>query len=120
MRICSQAKPLELMGRTNGIELNPEETLLYVSESYTSNNVPHTQKIWVYDANVVDGSISGKRLFADFAEIDETVTVDIDGMRCDQNGNLFVTRHGGREVVIFNPDGEVIGKIGWLIISSII
>lgn len=100
------------MGRTNGIDLSPDEKLLYVSESYNSQGVPYVQKIWVYDSNVTSGTISGKRLFADFSQIDSTASIDIDGMKTDVNGNLFVTRHGGREVVIFNPEGDVIGKIG--------
>lgn len=106
-----ETKRLELMGRTNGIDLSPDETLLYVSESYNRAGNPYIQKIWKYNFNPVDGSISGKTLFADFALIDGTQHIDIDGMKTDMRGNLYVTRHGGSQVVIFNPAGSVIGKI---------
>lgn len=105
------AKRLELLGRTNGIELTPDEQHLYVSESYNRDGGPVAQKIWRYNSNVNDGTIASKTLFADFDLIDGTAAVDIDGMRTDMNGNLFVTRHGGGHVAIFSPDGALIGKI---------
>jgi len=107
-----QTKKLEVMGRTNGIDLSPDEKTLYVSESYNRGGNPYIQKIWKYDADVVSGTISGKTLFADFEQIDGSNSVDIDGMKTDTNGNLFATRHGGRKVVIFNSEGTVIGNIG--------
>lgn len=106
-----QVKKLEVMGRTNGIDLSPDETTLYVSESYNRGGVPYVQKIWKYQVNAGEGTISGKTLFADFEQIDGTQDVDIDGMKTDVNGNLYVTRHGGNQVVIFSPAGAVIGKI---------
>lgn len=106
-----QVKKLEVMGRTNGIDLSPDETILYVSESYNRAGVPNVQKIWKYNVNTAEGTISGKALFVNFAEIDGSVAVDIDGMKTDIQGNLYVTRHGGSQVVIFNPAGKVIGNI---------
>ncbi|CAL8118665.1 unnamed protein product [Orchesella dallaii] len=102
---------VEVMGRTNGIDLSPDENTLYVSESYNQGGVPNVQKIWKYNINVNEGTISGKTLFADFAQVDGSASVDIDGMKTDSQGNLYVTRHGGSQVVIFSPAGAVIGKI---------
>ncbi|KAG4073213.1 hypothetical protein HA402_005748 [Bradysia odoriphaga] len=101
---------LDRLGRTNGIELSADERHLYVSESYNRDGTPYIQRIWVYDVN--NQFISNKQLFADFANIDNSVSVDIDGMRTDMSNNLYVTRNGGRAVTIFNQSGTVIGTIG--------
>lgn len=50
-------------------------------------------------------------MFVDFAALDGSGTVDIDGMKTDVQGNLYVTRHGGSQVVIFSPAGQLIGRI---------
>jgi len=105
------ATRLDVMGRTNGIELSPDETKLYVSESYNRAGTPYAQKIWVYDVNAMAGTISNKTLFVDFEQLDGSVIHDVDGMKTDMNGNLYVTRHGGGQVVIFSSDAEVIGRI---------
>jgi len=110
---CTQqgtALLLDRLGRTNGIELSVDESHLYVSESYNRGGTPYIQRIWVYDVN--NQFVSNKQLFADFANIDNSVSVDIDGMRTDMLDNLYVTRNGGRSVTIFNRSGTVIGTIG--------
>lgn len=81
------------MGTTNGIEVSPDGRRLYVGESVQ-------RRIWVYDIGA-DGALSGKRLFARFADH------GLDGMRCDRDGNLYVTRHGGGTVAILAPDGTI-------------
>jgi gluconolactonase len=81
------------MGTTNGIEVSPDGRRLYVGESVQ-------RRIWVYDIGA-DGALSGKRLFASFADH------GLDGMRCDRDGNLYVTRHGGGAIVILAPDGTI-------------
>ncbi|PSJ38997.1 SMP-30/gluconolactonase/LRE family protein [Allosphingosinicella deserti] len=83
----------EGMGTTNGIEVSPDGRRLYVGESVQ-------RRIWVYDRQA-DGTLSGKRLFASFADH------GLDGMRCDAAGNLYVTRHGGGKVAVFAPDGTL-------------
>lgn len=105
-------RQLEVLGRTNGIELSPDEKHLYVSESYNTDGDPIVQKIWRYNTNIEQGTISTKTLFADFEFIDNTAFYDIDGMKTDINGNLFVARYGARQIAIFSPQGALIGKIG--------
>lgn len=85
------------MGTTNGIALSPDEKILYVNESVQ-------RKIWAYE---VDGSgnISKKRLFADFPDF------GFDGMACDNQGNLFVTRHGKGTIAVLSPDGKLIREV---------
>lgn len=105
---------LAILGRTNGIELSPNEEFLYVSESYNREGVPYVQKIWKYKADVTQGTIGERELFADFEALDNTAYADVDGMKTDVNGNLFVARYtyGNRgHVAIFSPQRELIGKI---------
>ncbi len=85
------------LGTTNGITFSPDERLLYVGESAQ-------RVIWVYD---VDGSgnLSGKRKFAVFPDF------NLDGMKCDQAGNLFVARHEKGTVAMMSPEGTLIREI---------
>lgn len=81
------------MGTTNGIEVSPDETRLYVNESVQ-------RKVWVYDLDA-NGNISNKRVLIEFPDF------GMDGMRCDEAGNLYITRHGKGTIVIVTPDGKI-------------
>lgn len=85
------------MGTTNGIEVNTDENKLYVGESVQ-------RKVWQYDLSE-SGEISNKRLLIEFTDF------GLDGIRCDQKGNLYITRHGKGTVVIVSPEGEIIREI---------
>jgi len=85
------------MGTTNGLELSPDEKYLYVNESVQ-------RKIWVFDLSP-SGGISNKRLLKEFSDF------GFDGMRCDTEGNIYVTRHGKGTVVILNPAGEILHEV---------
>lgn len=85
------------MGTTNGVEVSPDSRRLYVGESVQ-------RRIWVYDLDA-DGNASGKRLFASFPDH------GLDGMRCDRDGNLYVTRHGAGKVAILAPDGATLREV---------
>ncbi len=85
------------MGTTNGIEVSPDEKKLYVNESVQRN-------IWVYDLSP-DGEISKKHLLIQFPDF------NMDGMRCDIEGNLYVTRHGKGTVAKLSPEGEVLLEV---------
>ena len=87
----------ENMGTTNGIEVSPEEDILYVNESVQ-------RKVWAYDLSP-EGEISNKRLLLQFDDF------GMDGMRCDAEGNLYITRHGKGTVAKVSPAGEVIREI---------
>lgn len=87
----------ENMGTTNGIEVSPDGKTLYVNESVQRN-------VWAYDL-ASDGSISNKRLLIRFPDH------GMDGMRCDSEGNLFITRHGKGTVAMVSPEGEVLQEI---------
>lgn len=85
------------MGTTNGIELSPDEKILYVNESVQ-------RKIWSFDVDD-DGNISNKRLFAGFTDF------GFDGMKCDKQGNLYITRYGKGTILVMSPQGKEIREI---------
>ena len=87
----------ENMGTTNGVEVSPGEDKLYVNESVQ-------RKVWVYDLSP-EGAISNKQLLLQFDDF------GMDGMRCDANGDLYVTRHGKGTVAQVAPSGEVVREI---------
>lgn len=85
------------MGTTNGIEVAPGDSLLYVGESVQ-------RKVWVYRLSS-DGQISNKKLLIEFENF------GMDGMRTDVKGNLYITRYGKGTVAIVSPKGSLIGEI---------
>ncbi|WP_232278544.1 SMP-30/gluconolactonase/LRE family protein [Paenibacillus sp. 481] len=85
------------MGTTNGIEVGPNEDVLYVNESVQ-------RRIWAYRLSP-DGNISDKRLFHQFNDF------GLDGMRCDIDGNVYVTRFGKGTVAILSPTGQLLEEI---------
>jgi sugar lactone lactonase YvrE len=83
------------MGTTNGIEVSPDGKTLYVNESVQRN-------IWTFD---LTADKPEKKLFKQFRDH------GFDGMRCDVDGNLYVTRHGKGTVVKLSPTGEELQEI---------
>jgi gluconolactonase len=79
------------------VEVSPDEKSLYVNESNHLN-------IWIYDI-MDDGTIANKRLFKKFEDY------GMDGMRCDVEGNLYVTRIGKGTVAILSPEGELLKEV---------
>ena len=85
------------MGTTNGIEVSPDEKVLYVNESAQRN-------VWAYDLSP-EGEVRNKRLLIQFPDF------NMDGMRCDIEGNLYITRHGKGTVAKLSPAGEVLLEV---------
>jgi gluconolactonase len=85
------------MGTTNGIDVSPDGKTLYVNESVQRN-------IWAFSI-AEDGTLSAKRLLKQFPDH------GFDGMRCDVDGNLYVTRYGKGTVVKLSPTGEILREI---------
>jgi sugar lactone lactonase YvrE len=88
---------LDTMGTANGVEVSPDNKKLYVGESVQ-------RRIWVYDLGS-DGSVKNKQLFYEFSDH------GLDGMRCDQQGNLYVTRFGKGTILLLAPDGTKLEEI---------
>lgn len=87
----------ENMGTTNGIEVSPDGKKLYVNESVQRN-------VWVFDIQP-DGSLANKTLLKKFPDH------GFDGMRCDVDGNLYITRYGKGVVVVLSPAGKIMREI---------
>ena len=85
------------MGTTNGIELSPDERTLYVNESIQ-------RSVWKYTVDD-EGNISQKTLFHQFEDF------GMDGMKCDRNGNLYITRYGKGTIAVLSPGGELLREI---------
>jgi gluconolactonase len=85
------------MGTTNGIEVSPDGKTLYVNESVQ-------RVVWAFTITP-DGSVTDKRVLKKFEDH------GFDGMRCDVDGNLYITRHGKGTVVKLSPQGKVLREI---------
>ncbi|MCB9921995.1 MAG: SMP-30/gluconolactonase/LRE family protein [Planctomycetaceae bacterium] len=85
------------MGTTNGIEVSPNGKTLYVNESKQLN-------VWAFEI-ADDKSLINKRLLKKFDDH------GFDGMRCDVDGNLYITRYGKGTVVKLSPTGEILEEI---------
>jgi sugar lactone lactonase YvrE len=85
------------MGTTNGVEVSPDEKTLYVNESVQ-------RKVWAYDLDT-EGNISNKRLFHQFDDF------GMDGMRCDVEGNLYITRYGKGTVAKLSQEGKLLLEV---------
>ena len=85
------------MGTTNGIEVSPEGRTLYVNETVQRN-------VWAFRIEQ-DGTLSGKRLLLRFPDH------GMDGMRCDIDGNLYITRNGKGTVAVVSPEGRVLREV---------
>lgn len=87
----------ENMGTTNGVEVSPDNKTLYVNESVQRN-------IWSYQLDI-SGNIKNKQLFYKFEDH------GMDGMRTDNQGNLYVARYGAGVIAIISPQGKLIKTV---------
>ena len=101
----------------NGLCFSPDEQLLYVNDSGHAH-------IKVFDV-AADGTLGSARIFAErighgFTSQDGEAVREalhherhdagaVDGMKCDELGDVWVTGPGG--VWVFNPAGERLGRI---------
>src|SRR5262249_8691775 len=84
------------LGTTNGIEVSPDGKTLYVNESVQRN-------VWAFP--ITANALGEKRLVKKFDDH------GFDGMRCDVDGNLYITRYGKGTVVKLSPAGKVLQEI---------
>ncbi|KAJ1949014.1 hypothetical protein EC988_004940, partial [Linderina pennispora] len=106
-----KATKLGVFYRTNGIEVSPDEKTLYLSESANKDWAVISNVIYAFDLDAKTGAISNKRVFADFGKLDNTASTDIDGMRTDTQGNLYVARNGIGKVAKLSPSGQLLAYI---------
>ena len=85
----------------NGLCLSPDENTLYVNDTTRAH-------VRAFDV-AANGSLSGSRIFADrigTADYNEGV---VDGMKCDEQGNIYVT--GPRGIWVIDANGAHLGVI---------
>lgn len=87
---------LDDMDFPNGLCFSPGETMLYVNDSTPG-------RIRAFDMRV-DGSLGAERVFANGIT---DATGHVDGMKCDEHGNVWVTGPGG--VWVLDPAGLLLG-----------
>ncbi|MFO0825934.1 MAG: SMP-30/gluconolactonase/LRE family protein [Gemmataceae bacterium] len=85
------------LGTANGIEVSPDGKTLYVNESVQRN-------VWSFPIKD-DGTLGEKKLLKKFDDH------GFDGMRCDVDGNLYITRYGKGTVVKLSPEGKELKEI---------
>lgn len=85
------------MGTTNGIEVSPDGSTLYVNESLQ-------RRVWAY-ALATDGGVRDKRLVTELPDF------GLDGMRFGPDGLLYVARYGKGTIARLTPAGEPAGEI---------
>jgi len=86
----------------NGLCFSPDASLLYI------NDTPRAH-IRVFEVQA-DGSIANGRMFAEpIGEYDLEKGGLVDGMKCDERGDIWVSGPGG--VWVFSPEGEHLGVV---------
>ncbi len=95
-----RGKPMALLADNlkapNGIELSPDESHLYFTESIGGG-------LWVFDLK--KGELKNKKLLYQFPK--DTV----DGLRVDTDGVLYVARIGRGQIDRISPEGKLLNSI---------
>ncbi len=86
----------------NGLCFTADESLLYINDTTRAH-------IRVFDVGA-DHQLSNGRVFAENIGTADLAKGDlVDGMKLDEDGNVYVT--GPEGVLVFSPDGEHLGTI---------
>ncbi len=83
-------------GTTNGIEVSPDGKTLYTNESVQRG-------VWAFP--ITAQGLGERKLVKQFPDH------GFDGMRCDVDGNLYITRYGKGTVVKMSPQGEILHEV---------
>ncbi|MBT5318321.1 MAG: SMP-30/gluconolactonase/LRE family protein, partial [Chloroflexi bacterium] len=87
--------------RPNGLAFSPDESVLYVADTGYELDTPEAS-IHAFDVSA-DGNLSNHRIYA------KPTPGKSDGFRVDTDGNVWTS--SGDSVQVFNPAGELLGKI---------
>jgi len=92
------------IARPNGIQLSPDERILYVNDS-------RGEYLIAYDIQS-DGTLRNKRNFAKYVGVTREggqITSGADGLAVDNEGRVYTTSNAGIDV--FSPQGQHLGTI---------
>jgi sugar lactone lactonase YvrE len=87
----------------NGIEVAPGDSILYVSNAQPSGGL---RRIMAYTI-LPDGSLANQRVHCYLNGTTQTS----DGMRCDMEGNHYITRGGLNKIDIVSPQGVLVDSV---------
>jgi gluconolactonase len=85
--------------RPNGLAFSPDEKILYVADTVR-------QHLRVFDKDE-NWRLTGGQIWAELW--DDSVVGRPDGLKVDQNGNVFCVGPGG--IWVFNPEADLLGRI---------
>lgn len=104
-RVLPSGENLQLMAgdfdQPNGICFSPDETLLYVNDSTRAH-------IRVFQRQA-DGTVDKGKVFFDKIGDGDINKGIPDGMKCDAEGNIYVTGPGG--IWVISPEAKLLGLI---------
>jgi len=100
----------------NGLALSPDGKTLYIDNTYDNEkfwnvNSGKDNFVWAYDVQE-DGTIANGRKFAELYLTEDVLerqgkSSGADGMKVDENGNIYVCTYAGLQV--FNARGAFVG-----------
>jgi gluconolactonase len=102
--MLTQLVAAPVVGRPNGIQVSPDDTKLYVADSYPPPG--DSRRIHVFDLKP-DGSVANGRILYDYGQVRGA-----DGMSIDVQGNLYTsagsaaTKNTGIHVI--SPEGKLL------------
>ena len=85
---------------SNGIAFSPDDKTMYHTDSRSAI-------IYAYDFDIDSGSISNRRIFADFRGGEARP----DGCTTDSDGNLWIAMNSAWRVAVLNPRGEEVRSV---------
>jgi sugar lactone lactonase YvrE len=86
----------------NGMAFSPDGATYYLSDSH-----PTVQKIWAFDFNNADGSITNGREFVDMTAYPGRP----DGAAVDKDGNYWICANDAGKIHQFRPTGELLSSL---------
>ena len=96
------APKVESLITPNGMAFSPDGATYYLSDSH-----PTAQKIWAFDFNVADASITNGREFVDMT----TYPRRPDGAAVDMDGNYWICANDAGKIHQFSPTGELLSSL---------
>jgi gluconolactonase len=93
--------PEDEFDQPNGLCFSPDESLLYVNDS-------SARDVKVFEV-AADGSLGTSRILREGVGTGVPREGNVDGMECDEHGNVWVTGPGG--VWVLTPAGEHLGTV---------
>lgn len=97
--------------RTNGIEVSPDGSTLYLTDAANSGGVVTANRIFRFAIDASTGRLFNIPPVLFFEWTGDDASVDADGMRVDVRGNLYVTRNGVGAVQVLSSAGALIRVI---------